>query len=103
MADATGPTGDSSLDFTLLSCSHMWYRASPPRSAGYVGGGELGPGDRAEDEHVDAERQQPVAQVRPGDRGAQQRVEGQPPVRGQVRVYRPELRHVVGDFAGHGD
>ena len=44
-----------------------------------------------------------MQQVRGGNRGAEQGVEKQPPVAGQVGVHHRELRNVVGDLADHGE
>src|SRR5690348_2861210 len=75
----------------------------PVGSAGDISGGEPGPRDGRENDHVYRERQQAVRQFRAARRAAQNRAEGQPPVRGQVRVDGAELRYGVGHLAGHGE
>ena len=52
---------------------------------------------------VHREAQQAVPQGRGVDRGAEQRVERQPPVRREVRGHRRELRDVVDHLAGDDD
>ena len=47
-------------------------------------------------------REQPVQQVRGGDREAEQRVERHPPVRRKIAVHGPELGDAAGDLARHG-
>ena len=60
-------------------------------SARDISGREPCPGDRAEDDHVDAKRCQPMQQFRPRDRRPEQGVERKPPVRRQVRPDGGEL------------
>jgi len=55
--------------------------ASLPGSAGDIGRGEAGPGEGAEDQRVSRERQQPAEQVDVST-GAEQGVEGEPPMSG---------------------
>src|ERR1700761_3940329 len=77
--------------------------AGDSRLAGDVGGGEAGPGEGRGQEGVDGEGQQALEGGGGGDGGAQEGVEREPPVGGQVGAGRGELGNVVDDLAGHHD